>query len=252
MQKTILVVDDQPTIGEGIQQSLLLEGFNVHLARDGVDALDWLTFHTPHLIITDIVMPRMSGYQLHERIRSNPDWLRIPFIFLTGKSDAEDIRFGKELGVDDYLTKPIALEDLLAAVHGRLRRYEQMASYIHGGGSGNGSNGYKPVVGCYELEGLLIDMARREITAQGDVIDLSPTEFDVLQRLIVASGGVVEHDVLLGYDDEHLAGDAAELLRYHIRNLRNKLRAGGHSPDLIENVRGVGYRLSARPRRVIV
>jgi DNA-binding response OmpR family regulator len=124
--RTILVVDDEPVLLDSLADILQLEGFSVLKASNGLEALDLLQDQTPHLILTDIMMPGMNGYQLYQRVRKNPEWLWIPFIFLTAKGEAEDIRFGKELGADDYLMKPILPEDLVAAVIGRLERYRQL------------------------------------------------------------------------------------------------------------------------------
>ena len=124
---TILVVDDEIAVLNAIAEILRMEGFQVFTATDGLEGLDVLETHTPDLIITDIMMPRMNGYQLHQRVSNNPEWVWIPFLFLSAKGEEEDIRFGKELGVDDYLKKPIEPEDLIAAVIGRLKRFEILA-----------------------------------------------------------------------------------------------------------------------------
>ncbi len=124
---TILIVDDQPEILENIELTLSIEGYRVLAAADGPEALDLLQAHAVDLILADIAMPRMNGYQLFERVRENPEWIPIPFLFLTARAMDSDIRYGKELGADDYLTKPIQPEDLLAAVQGRLRRARELA-----------------------------------------------------------------------------------------------------------------------------
>lgn len=124
---SILVVDDQPTLLESVEFTLQATGYSVLTAKDGVEALTMLQSQTVDLILADIVMPRLNGYQLYERVRQNPEWVAIPFMFLTGLNLDNDIRYGKELGVDDYLTKPIQPEDLLAAIQGKLRRAQQLA-----------------------------------------------------------------------------------------------------------------------------
>jgi DNA-binding NarL/FixJ family response regulator len=125
---TILVVDDEPAMLMAVAEMLRAHEFQVLTAEDGLQALHVLSEQTPDLIITDILMPRMNGYQLFERVSANPGWLWIPFLFLSGRGDEADIRFGKELGVDDYLTKPVDPEDLLAAVLGRLKRFGLLES----------------------------------------------------------------------------------------------------------------------------
>jgi DNA-binding NarL/FixJ family response regulator len=125
-QKRILLVEDEDVIRESVAEILELNGFQVLTASDGLQALSLLEHETPDLILADIMMPQMNGYQFFQRVRSNPDWVWIPFIFLSAKGAGEDVRFGKELGVDDYLRKPIDAEDLISAVIGRLHRYKAL------------------------------------------------------------------------------------------------------------------------------
>lgn len=243
-QATILIVDDDPVINDSVRDILCLAGYRTLTATNGAHALEILDVQTPDLIVADIMMPRMNGYQLYQRVRRNPDWIWIPFIFLTAKGEGEDVRYAKEMGVDDYLTKPIEPEDLLAAVLGKLARYREL-------GAGDRHPPTNRATGCYEVANLHVDLSRREVSADGRSIALSPTEFDILQRLILADGAVVFYDDLLAYDDAVLDfQDAAGLLRYHIRNLRRKLEEGGVAPDVIVNVRGKGYRLVGKPARI--
>lgn len=122
----ILVVDDEPVIRDSIAEILHLHGYQVLTASNGIEGLEAIRQEIPDLIISDIMMPEMNGYQFYQRVRSNSEWLWIPFIFLSAKREGEDIRFGKELGVEDYLKKPIDAEDLLAAVIGCLKRFHQL------------------------------------------------------------------------------------------------------------------------------
>jgi DNA-binding NarL/FixJ family response regulator len=125
-QALILVVDDEKNIRDSIGDILTLQGFEAITAKDGLEALSVLKRRKPDLIVADIMMPRMNGYQLFQRIRDFDAWDYIPFLFLSAKGEDVDIRFGKEMGADDYLRKPIDAEDLLAAIRGKLRRYEQL------------------------------------------------------------------------------------------------------------------------------
>jgi DNA-binding NarL/FixJ family response regulator len=122
----ILVVDDEPVIRDSIAEILRLHGYQVLTASNGIEGLEAIRQNIPEMIISDIMMPEMNGYQFFQRVRSNSEWLWIPFIFLSAKGEGEDIRFGKELGVEDYLRKPIDAEDLLAAVIGCLKRFHQL------------------------------------------------------------------------------------------------------------------------------
>lgn len=124
---TILVVDDHPALLENLELTLTAAGYQVLTASDGVKALCVLQSQSVDLILTDIAIPYMNGWQLYERVRENRQWLTIPFIFLTAWDLDSNIRYGKELGGDDYLTKPIEPEALLSAVQDKLRRAERLA-----------------------------------------------------------------------------------------------------------------------------
>lgn len=119
---TILVVDDDETILANVADMLRIAGYRLLMARDGSKGLQVLEYHTPDLIISDIAMPGMDGYQFYEAVRSNPAWTRIPFVFLTARGEQQDIRQGYQLGADHYLTKPFEPEDLLITVESRLKR----------------------------------------------------------------------------------------------------------------------------------
>ncbi|RPJ56340.1 MAG: response regulator, partial [Dehalococcoidia bacterium] len=111
---SILVIDDEPDLLTNITLTLEAENYQVFTAGNGLEALDALQTQPVNLILADIAMPDMNGYQLYERVRARPEWVTIPFVFLTARAMDSDIRYGKELGVDDYLTKPIRAADLLA------------------------------------------------------------------------------------------------------------------------------------------
>ena len=127
MTAVILVVDDQPAMRRNIQMGLEMSGYAVVTAPDGIEALDVLKREPVDLILADIAMPRLNGYQLYEQLRQDPRWALIPFVFISARGLDSDVRYGKALGVDDYLVKPFELEDLLATVAGRLRRARELA-----------------------------------------------------------------------------------------------------------------------------
>jgi len=125
----ILVVDDDPGLRCGLYDLLCLYGFDVCTAADGIEALSLMEQDPPDLIVSDIIMPGMNGYQFCSRVRDRVEWLRIPFIFLTAKEEVGDVRYGRELGVEDYIMKPFESEDLVAAVLGKLARFAQLAQH---------------------------------------------------------------------------------------------------------------------------
>ena len=121
-KQRILVVEDHHLLQEAMQEILETDGFEVLTAGDGLAALDLMQETCPDLILSDIMMPQMDGYEFYKKVRENPEWVRIPFIFLTAKGDRDDILKGKALGVEDYLTKPFDTQELLVAIHSRLKR----------------------------------------------------------------------------------------------------------------------------------
>lgn len=125
-KEIILVVDDNPELLDGLKTILEMEGYQALTAINGQDALQILERITPDLILADIMMPKMDGYELYEKVHADERWVQVPFIFLTAKTDQTDIRRGKEMGIDDYITKPFEPEDLLAAIRGRLHRMAEV------------------------------------------------------------------------------------------------------------------------------
>lgn len=236
---SILVVDDQPAILENVKLALEAAGHCVLTASDGVEALSVLRARPVNLILADIAMPRMNGYQLYERVRENPQWMTIPFVFLTARAMDSDIRYGKELGVDDYLTKPIQPEDLLAAVQGKLRRAEQLAQIS-----------IQPMQPIPESQPvavgqLRVDPGQYRAWMKGEELKLSARELKLLQYLARRANQVVSPQQLVKVTHELDADavDAGNLLRPLIRSLRRKLGYPIGEMGCIENVRGVGYRL---------
>lgn len=125
-QEVLLIVEDNPVLREGLLEMLELEGYQVHTAANGQEALDVMQNVVPNLILSDIAMPEMDGYTFFRTVREKPEWVVIPFIFLTARGEKEDILSGKDLGVEDYLVKPVTREDLLIAVNSRLQRSQQL------------------------------------------------------------------------------------------------------------------------------
>ncbi|WP_161569282.1 response regulator transcription factor [Candidatus Oscillochloris fontis] len=247
-QATILIVDDQPELLMGIQMALEAAGYTVITAQDGHLALERLQQDSIDLILADIAMPEMNGYQLFERVRGTPRLLRIPFVFLTARAMASDIRYGKSLGVDDYLTKPIKPEDLLAVVEGRLRRARELNEgplvphvpqlEVLGGGR-------EAIADLIEVGTLRISPGQHRVWLRENEISLSAREFRVLEYLARRAGQVVPpHEIVqmshsLNTDD----AEASSLLRPIVRLLRRRLGYATGEMGCIENVRGVGYRL---------
>jgi two-component system response regulator VanR len=246
---SILIVDDQPEILENLALVLESEGYRALMASDGVEALDALRSHRVDLILADIAMPRMNGYQLYERVRENPEWVTVPFLFLTARAMDSDIRYGKELGVDDYLTKPIEPEDLLATIHGRLRRAQQLAQLASQPVpmASQPSPLAPQTTAALRLGQLQIDPRQHRVWIGGETVSLSAREFALLQYLAERANQVISVQELIRVTHE-LDTDRVEagaLLRPMIRSIRRKLGYDVGKTGCIENVRGVGYRLVA-------
>lgn len=227
----ILLVEDEPHLRQALRLTLEQAGHRVLPAGDGVEALDLLRSQQVDLILADIVMPRMNGYQLYERVRENAEWVNIPFIFLTARAMDSDVRYGKELGVDDYLTKPIEAADMLAAVRGKLRRARQLDR--------------AEAVKEWTIGSLQIDSAQHRVWMRGEPVGLSAKQFRLLECLAQQVGEVVSPRELvrathgLKTDRE----EAGALIRPLVRAVRRKLGYPVGEAGCIENVRGVGYRL---------
>jgi|YNPBryantNP2012_1023418.scaffolds.fasta_scaffold00987_8 DNA-binding response OmpR family regulator len=238
---SILVVDDEPRLLESVQQILEAAGYRVLLAGDGIEALGMLKEEPVELILADVAMPRMNGYQLYERVRQNPDWLYIPFVFLSARSLDSDVRYGKELGADDYLTKPFEPADLLATVRGKLRRASQLLTLR----SGRLPDNRTAEAGMLILGRLRIDTQQFCAWLDERPLSLSVKEFTLLEYLARHANQVhsPQELVRITHNLETDPVEAGALLRPLIRSLRRKLGYQPGDMGCIENVRGVGYRL---------
>lgn len=231
----ILVIDDEPDLLENIKLTLEIEDdYQVVTAMDGLEGLRILKSQPVDLIIADIAMPEMNGYQLYERVSQHPQWRFIPFIFLTARKLASDVRYGKELGVDDYLTKPIAAADLLAVVRGKLRRAQQRFQVDVQSILAEEIERNALVIGA-----LKIDPDRHQVWLNEQEVKLSAREFTLLEHLARQVDKVVSHQELIrithDLETDHI--EASALSRSLVHSVRRKLG------DYIENVRGIGYRL---------
>jgi len=223
MPKTILVVDDQSNVRQLLQEYLTEQGFNVLTAKDGQNALYTARHTTPDLILLDIMMPRMDGYQFLRQYRQER---QTPIIIITAREEETDAVLGLDLGADDYVIKPFRMRELLSRIRALLRRAEG-ASEAH------------------ELlrEGdIVLDERTHTVSVSADEITLTPIEFDLLAVLMRSPGRVFSRTELVDQlTDTGFAG-LETTLNVHIRNLRMKIEADPGNPTYIETVFGVGYR----------
>lgn len=228
MSVRILVADDDPDITEIISFSLRRHGYSVLTARNGQEALELAQRDRPDVVILDVMMPRIDGFEVCRRLRLAS---RMPIIMLTAKDEENDKVFGLDVGADDYLTKPFSHKELLARIRAVVRRAQ-----------GDNSATTPPVL---KVGRLVLDTSRHEVVRGGQQVDLTPTEFQLLRCLMVNQDRVVSHDSLLSYAWGANFDGETEMLKVHIRHLREKLEHDPSAPDLIVTVRGVGYRLVA-------
>jgi len=224
MRKKILLVDDEPDIVEFLQYNLLKEGFEVITAYDGDEALKRIP-EKPDLIILDILMPKMDGFEACRRIRSFRGFENIPIIFLTAKSGEADEIQGLELGANDYIQKPVSTKKLVARVKSNLRKTEE-----------------RSLPAKITAASLVIDRGQYIVHIDGKETVFPRKEFELLYYLANSPGRVFGRDVLL---KDIWGSDVFVVERtvdVHIRKIREKL--GKHS-DLIETVKGVGYRFKS-------
>lgn len=223
--RMILVVDDEPRMIRFIRMNLELEGYQVIEAKNGIQALEQVRQHLPDLVIMDVMMPEMDGF---ETLRMLREISTVPVILLTVKSDEEDRIRGLELGADDYITKPFSPRELNSRVNAVLRRAEWPAP--------------PPRTILKIDERLSVDFNRHQVIVDGERIDLRPTEYRLLNHLIQNAGWVVPHDTLLAKVWGYEYRDETHYLRLYINYLRKKIEEDPSNPEYILTERGVGYR----------
>jgi two-component system alkaline phosphatase synthesis response regulator PhoP len=228
MKTKILLVDDEPDIVEFLQYNLLQEGFDVISASDGIEALTKIS-QKPDLVILDIMMPKMDGYEVFKKIRETPGFEKLPIIFLTAKAGEANEILGLEIGADDYIQKPISPQKLVARVKSNIRKAES-------------APGGKSAPSKITLGPLLIDKDKYVVYLDGKEKILPRKEFELLYYLSNNPGKVFSRDTLLKDvwgTDVYVVDRTVDV---HIRKIREKL---DKYCDLIETVKGVGYRFKS-------
>ena len=230
---TILAADDDPQLLRLVTRNLQLEGYETLAASDGQQALDLIETQTPDLALLDVMMPRLDGFTVCERVR---EFSALPIIMLTARGQDQDKIRGLDLGADDYLTKPFSIEELLARVRAVLRR-SQLTSAEDAPGPRS-----RIVIGD-----LALDLARHEVTMADQAIELTPIEFRLLAYLAQNAGRVITQDMLL----DHVWGEGymgeTHLLQVNINRLRRKLEPDVVHPRYLLTKTGVGYLLATEP-----
>jgi len=226
-KRQILVVDDESNITELVAMALRYEGFEVAVADSGRSALDAATSSPPQLMVLDVMMPDLDGFEVARRLSSSG--LRIPILFLTARDATEDKVRGLTIGGDDYVTKPFSLEELVARVHAILRRV-----------AGDDKQTSK-----VEFADLVMDLDTHEVWRAGEPIDLTATEFRLLRYLMLNPRRVLTRAQILDHVWDYDFGGDARVLETYVSYLRKKVDRV--APHLIHTIRGMGYSLRLPP-----
>lgn len=224
--KLILVVDDEPRMIGFIRMNLELEGHQVIEASSGIDALELIRTKLPDVVLLDVMMPDLDGF---ETLRMLREFSSIPVIMLTAKGEENDKVYGLELGADDYVTKPFGPRELSSRIKAVLRRAEMPST--------------SPDQAVLKVDDRLqVDFNRREVIVDGEHIKLRPTEYRLLYHLIENAGWTVPHDQLLAKVWGYEYRDEAHYVRLYVNYLREKIEEDPSNPKYILTERGVGYR----------
>lgn len=224
----ILIVDDEPSMREGLSDNLIFEGYKTELAADGIEALEKLNDHTFDLVVLDVMMPGMSGFDVCKKIRQEGN--QVPVILLTAKGEEIDKVLGLELGADDYITKPFSLRELIARIKAILRRSENST--------------VEDPASKFETIGLLqVDFKNYIAKIANKEENLSHREFEVLHFLWAHKQKVVSRDELLkniwGYDEF----PTTRTIDNFILKLRQRVEVNPNEPKIILTVHGLGYKM---------
>ncbi|MEK4484174.1 response regulator transcription factor [Psychrobacillus sp. FSL H8-0484] len=226
-QFTVLVTDDDQDIRDGIEIYLKNEGYNVLKAADGLEALQLIEENEVHVIVLDIMMPKMDGISATFKIREQKN---IPIIMLSAKAEDSDKIHGLSVGADDYVTKPFHPMELVARVKSQLRRYTKLGTY----------QGQQAVI---EVDGLTLNQEAKELSVDGESVKLTPIEFKITELLMINAGRVFSINEIYERVWNEPAYNAENIVAVHIRKIREKIETDPKNPRYVKVVWGVGYKI---------
>ena len=221
---TVLVVDDDKYIRDMVRDYLTAEGFRVVTAAEGREALHVARYEKPSVILLDVMMPEMNGYDFMHHYGKEAD---TPIILLTAKIEENDKVLGLELGADDYITKPFSMRELTARVRAMTRRMQKMETEHE----------------VIRADNIVMDIGMRQVKIDGETIDLTPSEFHILMTLMRSPGRVFSRLELIDEEDQGFEGFERSV-DAHIRRLRAKIEPDRKNPRYVETVYGFGYRFA--------
>ena len=216
----ILVVEDERDLNRIITKHLKKNNYSVDSCFDGQEALDFISYSEYDLIITDIMMPNVDGYEFIDKLRANKN--NTPVIMLTAKDTLEDKIMGLDSGVDDYIVKPFEFDELLARIRVLMRRNYGLATNI------------------IQIEEVTLDLAKKQVAKSGEIIDLTGKEYEVLEYLMKNKGSILSRDQILNHVWDYEYEGASNIVDVIIKNIRKKLDRG-EGNTIIYTKRGLGY-----------
>ena len=225
---SILICDDQPDIVNALKIYLTPEGYTLHTAHTGAQAVETVKNEQIDLVLLDIMMPVMDGITAASKIR---EFSNVPIIFLTAKSETEDVVLGLNVGADDYITKPFIPVEVLARVRSHLRRYEKLGSRT--------TEAEDEVI----LGGITLNDRTKEVTVEGESVALTPTEYSILRLLMTHPGKVYSTKALYEAVWQEAAFGSEGAVAVHIRHLREKIEINPSEPRYLKVVWGQGYKI---------
>ncbi|AEG62041.1 response regulator transcription factor [Desulforamulus ruminis] len=223
----VLVVDDEEEIRDAVEIYLKNEGITVIKAKDGIEAIEKLNEQVIHLIILDVMMPRLDGIATTFKIREKKN---IPIIILSAKTEDTDKILGLQVGADDYVTKPFNPLELVARVKSQLRRYVTLGTY----------EGIRKVI---DLKGLTLDQSAKEVTVHGEVVKLTPLEYKIVELLMTNAGRVFSINEIYERVWREPGYNAENTVAVHIRKIREKIEIDPKNPRYLKVVWGIGYKM---------
>ncbi|MEZ4621295.1 MAG: response regulator transcription factor [Caldilineaceae bacterium] len=233
----ILVVEDEPALQDTLEYNLVKQGYTVLVAKDGTSALTSAREFKPDLILLDVMLPGIDGFEVCRILRQE---MNMPIIFLTAKAEEVDTIVGLEVGADDYLSKPFSMRELLARVKAMLRRVRLVREEAVTANADQVQSEFP--VERLVFGDLIIDLSRREVTARGTTFHLKPKEFDLLVFMARNRNMVLSRDLILervwGWDYD----GGSRTVDVHVRWLREKIEADPANPVRMVTIRGIGYR----------
>lgn len=231
VERSILIIEDNESLALGLRTSLEVEGYKVDCVTDGNEGLDWLSEHTPDLVVLDLMLPGLNGFELLRRYRGRGGAAAV--LILSARDQEVDKVQGFRIGADDYVVKPVGVLELLARVGAILRR---------SGGGKAGAVDQSTRMPQHHFSNVVVDLRTRTVLRAGNPVDLSPMEFDFLAYLVESGGEIVSRETLMQQVWHYSLGVTSRTVDQHVARLRNKLEADPAQPRHLITVRKAGYR----------